>query len=105
MHFPPFHRNGLTHVIKSLLAVICILYFVHPSIAQSYTRNDSVQIYTLLNQADEEALTGSLDTAMLYARHALQISKGKKMLRGEGFAHLKIADILVQQENTGNLTE
>jgi signal transduction histidine kinase/tetratricopeptide (TPR) repeat protein len=103
MHFPSLHRNGLNHVIKSLLAVICVLYLVHPSIAQSYTRNDSVQIYALLNQADEEALTGSLDTAMVYARHALQVSKGKKMLRGEGFAHLKIADILVQQESPGDL--
>ena len=42
---------------------------------------------------------------MKYARLALQLSKEKKMLRGEGFAKLKIADILFQQESPIDIKE
>ena len=59
----------------------------------------------MLNRADEEAITGSLDTAMKYANTALQFSKEKKMMRGEGFAKLKVADILFQKEQPVNINE
>jgi signal transduction histidine kinase len=55
--------------------------------------------------ADKEALSGSLDTAMNYAGLALQLSKEKKMLRGEGFAKLKIADISVQKNDKADVAE
>jgi two-component system sensor histidine kinase UhpB len=42
---------------------------------------------------------------MKYAQLALQVSKDKKLLRGEGFAKLKIADVLYQQESSDNLNE
>src|SRR5687767_3374348 len=103
MH-PQLNKKLLSFVRRSLTA-IALLFTALLSFSQSYTTNDSVRIYALLNHADEEALTGSLETAMVYARQALQISKAKKMLRGEGFANLKIADILVQQESPDDLTE
>jgi two-component system, NarL family, sensor histidine kinase UhpB len=103
MH-PQLNKKLLCFVRRSLTA-IALLFTALLSFSQSYTTNDSARIYALLNHADEEALTGSLETAMVYARQALQISKAKKMLRGEGFANLKIADILVQQESPDDLTE
>ncbi len=68
------------------------------SFSQSYTRSDSIQIYKWLEEADEEAMSGSLDTALSYAKLSLAYSKQKKMQRGQGFATLKIADILFQKE-------
>jgi two-component system, NarL family, sensor histidine kinase UhpB len=50
------------------------------------------------------AVTGSLDSALQYAKLALQVSKEKKMLRGEGLAKLKVADILSQQESADDIT-
>jgi two-component system, NarL family, sensor histidine kinase UhpB len=97
-------KNVILFVRISLI-VIFSLTANTLSYPQSYTHQDSARIYTLLNHADEEALTGSLDTAMIYARRALQISKAKKMPRGEGFALLKIADILVQQDSRDDLNE
>ncbi|MDF2193731.1 tetratricopeptide repeat protein [Paraflavitalea sp. CAU 1676] len=73
------------------------------AIAQTYTKADSAHIYQLLQRADEEAVTGSLDTAMRYAQQALRLSRQHKMLRGEGFAKLKEADILVQQSSTAKV--
>jgi two-component system, NarL family, sensor histidine kinase UhpB len=104
MHPLKLNKHGLNCVNVSLL--ITVLIFASTlSFSQTYTRHDSARIYTLLEQADQESLTGSLDTAMAYARQALQISKSKRMLRGEGFATLKIADILVQQESPDDLND
>ncbi len=94
-----YNKKYYCHVLNISLIVIIGIFYGPSLIAQSYTRNDSVQIYKWLSQADEEAVTGSLDSAMKYARLALGVSKEKKMLRGEGFAKLKIADILVQQDS------
>lgn len=105
MQRPYTHRKVYAFILKSLLTAIILLYTAFFSIGQSYNRADSARIYSLLAQADDEAVTGSLDTAMAYARQALQLSKTKKMLRGEGFARLKIADILVQQESPDDLNE
>ena len=105
MQRPCSYKKVHAFILKSLLPAIFFLHACLFSNAQSYNRADSGRIYSLLAQADEEAVTGSLDTAMVYARQALQLSKAKKMLRGEGFARLKIADILVQQESPDDLTE
>src|SRR5687768_7037625 len=91
--------------VRISLTALCLFLASPFSFGQSYTASDSARIYALLNHADDEALTGSLDKSMLYARQALQISKIKKMPRGEGFAILKIADLLVQQESPDNLSD
>lgn len=94
-HFP-----FSTTAILSLLLVLLGVPAIH---AQSYSKGDSIKIYKLLGDADQEAVTGSLDVAMRYTRQALQWSREKKMLRGEGFAKLKEADITIQQSSTGNI--
>ncbi|MEP7376564.1 MAG: tetratricopeptide repeat protein [Chitinophagaceae bacterium] len=86
-------------LFREIVTIGFVVFFISPVFSQSYTAKDSVRIYKWLNRSDEEAVTGSLDTAIKYARLALQVSKEKKMLRGEGFAKLKIADILLQQES------
>ena len=58
----------------------------------AYTSKDSVRIYDLLNAADEFSDT-NIDSAMSLARAAGALSKQKKMLRGEGWALLKIAEL------------
>lgn len=92
------NKKYFCHVLKISLITIIGIFYSPFLIAQSYTHNDFVQIYKWLTQADDEAVTGSLDTAMKYTRLALQVSK-EKNVTGEGFAKLKIADILGQQEN------
>ncbi|HSC39450.1 MAG TPA: tetratricopeptide repeat protein, partial [Chitinophagaceae bacterium] len=84
-----------------VLAVVACL----PAMAQTYTPKDSTRIYAWLDQADEEAVTGSLDSAKVYAREALQASREKKMLRGEGFARLKMADISIQQDSHAEVND
>ncbi|MBS1656067.1 MAG: tetratricopeptide repeat protein, partial [Bacteroidetes bacterium] len=72
-------------------------------LAQSYSKTDSAAIYKLLNDADEVSFSGTLDSAMQLAKQALQLSENKKMLRGKGFALLKVADIAVQRSDSGDM--
>lgn len=65
--------------------------------AQSYTKADSVKIYALLDSADT---ADEMEQGMQLARQALALSKKTNMRRGEGWANLKIAYLLV--ENTEN---
>lgn len=83
--------------------LLLVLFCIPAANAQSYSKADSIKIYKLLASADEEAVTGSLDNAMRFTQQALQWSREKKMLRGEGFSRLKEADIIIQQSSTGNI--
>lgn len=87
----------------ALTMLLLVLFSIPAANAQSYEKADSVKIYKLLASADEEAVTGSLDNAMQFTRQALQWSREKKMLRGEGYARLKEADIIIQQSSTGKI--
>ena len=89
--------------LKRISLIFPFLFFSFYLFAQSNSRKDSTEIYQSLDRADAEALTGSLDTALGYAKIALKSSKEKKFLRGEGFAQLKVADILFQQESQEDL--
>src|SRR5688500_19003226 len=97
--------ENLSCFIKTTCILIGMIFFISPVFPQAYTKNDSIQVYKWLDKADDEAVTGSLDSAMKYATLALQLSKTKKMLRGEGFGKLKIADILFQKESPVNVKE
>lgn len=83
--------------------LLLVLFCIPAANAQSYSKGDSIKIYKLLASADEEAVTGSLDNAMRFTQQALQWSREKKMLRGEGFARLKEADIAIQLSNTAKV--
>src|SRR5882757_9124440 len=101
----PTHKNTLYRVLKKYFSIALVIIACLPAMAQTYTPKDSARIYAWLNQADEEAVTGSLDSAMVYARQALQTSRKKKMLRGEGFARLKMADISIQQDSHAEVND
>jgi signal transduction histidine kinase/tetratricopeptide (TPR) repeat protein len=94
-----FNRHRYPSVI---LLEICLLLapFFSEVKAQRYTGADSARVYKLLDAADDIAVKGTLDSAMHLANLALQLSKEKKMLRGEGFSLLKIADISVQRSDS-----
>ena len=101
----PNPENLPCFLLKKICTLIGAVLFVSQMFAQAYTKSDSIQIYQWLNKADEETVTGSLDSAMKYASIALRLSKEKRMLRGEGFGKLKVADILFQKESSVNVTE
>jgi two-component system, NarL family, sensor histidine kinase UhpB len=85
---------------KSLSLLTILFFLTLCSNAQvAYTKEDSAKIYAILSRVDDQMLSGSMDSALAGADYALQLSKQKKMLRGEGFAILKKADILVQQSD------
>lgn len=97
-------KHDQHYLYNIALLLLCMITVIPVTNAQTYTRADSIKIYELLGQADEETVTGSLERAMQYARQALQLSKTHKMLRGQGFARLKEADILIQQSTASNIT-
>ncbi|MCA0234645.1 MAG: histidine kinase [Bacteroidetes bacterium] len=61
--------------------------------AQSYTNADSIKIYRLLAAADASE---EMSQALQLAKQALDLSQKTTMLRGEGWANLKIAFLLVE---------
>src|SRR4030095_7200622 len=69
----------------------------------AYSKKDSAAIFSLLDTSDMLTLRTEYESAMDAANSALQLSRGKNMQRGEGFALLKIADILYRQSNLENL--
>lgn len=83
------------------LYCFCFLLFFGLSdclLAQSYSKADSLRIYLLLDTADQMDMVGNLGRALYFASEALQMSIQKKMLRGEGFARLKLADLRLKKE-------
>lgn len=77
--------------------IFLLISFSFGAFAQTYTRADSTKIYALLDSAD---VANEMSQAMQYAKQALDLSQKTKMRRGEGWANLKIAYLLV--ENTEN---
>ena len=61
--------------------------------AQRYTKADSLKIYGLLNAADAAE---EMSQALQLAKQALSLSQQTAMSRGEGWANLKIAFLLVE---------
>ncbi len=59
-------------------------------------KKDSIEIYTWLNLADDLDFQGKMDSANLATQKALLLSKDRKFKRGEGFAQLKIADLMLK---------
>lgn len=71
----------------------------HPQLP--YAPADSIRIYALLDKADQEDLKGAIDLAINFADDALSLAKSKKMMRGEGFALLKLADLSYKKSGKG----
>lgn len=82
---------------------LCLPLLPVAGAAQSYTQQDSVRIYQLLDLADQEDFAGNLDKAMQHAKEALELGLKKGMQRGSGFAYLKIADLQLKKEGTEGL--
>lgn len=94
----------LSRAAKSFLLFLSLFSFsvaVHSQLL--YTYNDSVKIFSWLNKADELTEISVFDSAKHYADLALNISKEKKMLRGQAYAHLKIADIAYRRTGPESL--
>lgn len=81
--------------------VFGFLFFNNAFPQNPYTPTDSIQIYVLLDKADEEDLQGEIDLAINTANKALSLAKSKKMQRGEGFALLKLADLSYKKSGKG----
>jgi two-component system sensor histidine kinase UhpB len=70
---------------------------------QSYSPADSAKIFSWLNRADELADVSLLDSASHFTSLALNASNEKRMLRGQAYAHLKVADIAYRKNETSSL--
>lgn len=68
-----------------------------------YSPADSMKIFSWLNKADELTEISIFDSARHYANLALNTSKEKRMLRGQAYAHLKLADIAYRKTETSLL--
>jgi signal transduction histidine kinase len=64
---------------------------------QRYSKNDSVRVWACLSKADEWINRSKYDSAVYYGNNALQESTRLKFLRGEAYAHLKIAEIFYRR--------
>ncbi|RYD78817.1 MAG: tetratricopeptide repeat protein [Sphingobacteriales bacterium] len=72
---------------------------------QKYTAKDSIEVYKLLDAADEADGKGSMDTALRLVHTAMEKSRQRNFLRGQAFAHLKMADLNLKREGAQNLQE
>ncbi len=68
-----------------------------------YADSDSAKIFGWLDKADELTAVSVFDSAKHYAKLALNGSKEKRMLRGQAYAHLKIAAIAYRMTETDSL--
>ncbi|HRG34542.1 MAG: tetratricopeptide repeat protein [Saprospiraceae bacterium] len=94
-------RNRIS--LLFLLMVPLWLSTVHTQVI--YTPKDSIEIYRLLNEADELDFQGKLDDAIRIINKARQISKERKMKRGEAYACLKMADLLLKKSEYDKIEE
>lgn len=97
--------SGTIHIYAFSIVGVCLAMFfiiTHNLKAQSYSTVDSIAIYSLLNQADEANLT---DEAISKATQALELSISKKMPRGEAFALLKIAYLMIEEDSKAEVSK
>ena len=100
----PFNQTCIQRYRKAILFFILLTaVYASPTCAQSYTIKDSIEIYKLLDKADEDDLAGNLDKALEQAVSALDLSLKKKMPRGAGFAYLKMADLHLKKDGSGGI--
>ncbi|MBX9782173.1 MAG: tetratricopeptide repeat protein [Chitinophagaceae bacterium] len=97
--------HKLRHFTSVFFAGCCLLISTAGVAQKIYTTNDSVRIYELLDKADEADNSGNLDESVKYANEALAMSRTVKMMRGEGFALLKLADLKLKKEGTENIVD
>ncbi len=66
----------------------------------AWSTADSAKIWSWLNRADDLAAVSLLDSASHLVTLALHASNEKRMLRGQAYAHLKMADIAYRKNET-----
>lgn len=87
---------------------IALLFFLLFASGAAYSQPagstiDSVKIWSWLNRADDLAAVSLLDSARQFVTLALHASNEKRMLRGQAYAHLKMADIAYRKNETRSL--
>ncbi|MFZ1256801.1 MAG: tetratricopeptide repeat protein [Saprospiraceae bacterium] len=87
----------------SLYICLALLWTQYGGAQSLYTIQDSILIYSLLDAADEKDFEGKIEDAFLQVKKALFISQEKQMRRGEGYANLKIADLLLKKSQYENI--
>ncbi|MFT3682680.1 MAG: tetratricopeptide repeat protein [Ferruginibacter sp.] len=93
-------------LLSSLSLLIWILFCAPEMLAQKkYTAKDSVEIYALLDKADDHDFKGKMDDAFVAVDSALILSRAKGMKRGEAFALLKIADLKLKKDGTKGIEQ
>ncbi|XVJ66047.1 MAG: tetratricopeptide repeat protein [Lacibacter sp.] len=77
-----------------ILYLTLLLFWTGKAFAQQrYTKTDSTRVWEYLSKSDEWIDDSRFDSAMSLAKKALIESSRLKFLRGEAYAHLKIAEV------------
>ncbi|MBS4064256.1 MAG: tetratricopeptide repeat protein [Chitinophagaceae bacterium] len=69
----------------------------HSNAQQRYNKNDSARVWAYLAKAEEWIDRSKYDSAVYYGNNALLESSRLKFIRGEAYAHLKIAEIFYRK--------
>lgn len=87
----------------AVLNMACFLCATTAYSQPKYSRQDSTEVYNLLDKADIADLNGNIDTAIVLINSALEKSRQRNFLRGQAFAWLKLADLQLKKDGTKDL--
>lgn len=85
--------------------VLVVIKSEHAFAQTQYSAQDSVEIYDLLNAADQADLRGKMNTAFSLVDRAMKKSRQKNFLRGQAFSWLKLADLKLKSESSFSLDQ
>lgn len=94
---------GWSTICSRLLVCLVIVQASLCSFAQN-NHSDSVKIFSLLKQSDVLLDLAKHDSAMLYAKQALDLSRKQQYAKGEGWSLIKLGDILIADDQLKEAT-
>ncbi len=82
-----------------LLILTSLCFSLHTVYGQggATQQNDSTEIFSIINKADSYFERQQYDSAMQWAANAEEFSRTKKWLKGQGWAIVKMTEILIAQ--------
>lgn len=88
---------GWSTICSRLLVCLVFMQAYLCSFAQN-SHSDSVKIFSLLKQSDVLLDLAKHDSAMIYAKQALDLSRHQQYIKGEGWSLIKVGDILIADD-------
>ncbi len=90
--------------VKFFLNILLLIAFGSTLQAQKkYNKVDSIEIFRLLNEADEADMHGQMDLAFTLVNRAIEKSRQNSFLTGQAFGLLKLADLKLKTDGATGL--